>query len=94
MESNSRVMCNKSYYVMITFLLTHPVVRCPSIKAPAYGDVIPDACKSLLGAQYGDSCFFVCNPSNGYQLEGPKNVLCQHNGSWSTNTEMSFCKGK
>lgn len=75
-------------------IFLNAVARCPPIQAPAHGDVRPDVCKSPFGAQYGESCVFTCNSSNGYQLEGPQNVSCQGNGSWNADTKKPFCKGK
>ncbi len=69
-------------------------VRCPSIQAPANGDVRPDVCKLRFGAQHRTGCVFTCNTSNGYQLKGSRYVSCLSNGTWSADTKKTFCKGK
>lgn len=68
------------------------IVKCPAIKVPVHGDVSPQVCKSVSGVQYKTRCLFTCDSLNGYMLEGPNNVSCQENASWSVDEMETVCK--
>ena len=38
-------------------------------------------------------CFFMCNVTVGYQLEGASNVSCLESGSWSDDVTKTICRG-
>lgn len=69
------------------------VVKCPAIKVPSHGTVYPASCKIPSGVNYKTDCFFTCNASNNYQLEGSPRVSCLENGSWSSDVSRVICKG-
>ena len=45
------------------------------------------------GVNYGTKCFIFCNTTEGYELEGPSNVTCLEDGSWSADISKMTCKG-
>ena len=69
------------------------VVKCPAIKPPSYGAVVPSSCMLQSGVGYNTDCFFTCNVKNHYRLEGPSKVSCLENGSWSGDISNVTCKG-
>ena len=69
------------------------VVKCPGIKAPSHGMVVPSSCKQRSGVNYNTDCSVTCNTKDGYQLDGPRRVSCLENGSWSGDTSKIRCKG-
>lgn len=69
------------------------VVKCPGIKGPSHGMVVPSSCKQRSGVNYDTDCSFTCNTKDGYQLDGPRRVSCLENGSWSGDTSKIRCKG-
>lgn len=77
----------------MTFL-SFSVITCPVIAAPSHGMVSPVECEKSLALNYKTECYFACNLTNGYQLEGPKSISCLENGSWSADFREVICKGK
>ena len=73
--------------------LSFSVITCPVIAAPSQGMVSPVECEKSLGLNYKTECYFACNLTNGYQLEGPKSISCLENGSWSADVREVICKG-
>ena len=69
------------------------VVKCPSIATPSHGMVSPSTCQIPSGVNYKTECFFMCNVTVGYQLEGVPKVSCLESGSWSEDTTKTICKG-
>ncbi|XP_044183159.1 uncharacterized protein LOC114968057 isoform X2 [Acropora millepora] len=68
------------------------VVKCPSIAAPSHGKVFPSTCQIPSGVNYKSECFFMCNVTVGYQLQGASKVSCLESGSWSIDTTMTICR--
>jgi len=79
--------------LQLFFFPFQSVVKCPSIEAPSYGMVSPSACQIPSGAHYKAECYFMCNVTVGYQLEGVPMVTCLESGSWSDDTTKTICKG-
>lgn len=78
----------------VSFFFFFSVVKCPAITTPTHGQIFPTQCKFASGVNYGTHCSFMCNVSVGYRLQGPRNVSCRVNGSWSGDTTKIICKGK
>ncbi|XP_015750073.1 PREDICTED: sushi, von Willebrand factor type A, EGF and pentraxin domain-containing protein 1-like [Acropora digitifera] len=68
------------------------IVKCPSIAAPSHGKVFPSTCQIPSGVNYKSECFFMCNVTVGYQLQGASKVFCLESGSWSDDTTMTICR--
>ena len=77
----------------ISFFPLCSVVKCPAVTEPPHGTVFPSRCKSPLGVNYKTDCFFMCNASNSYGLEGPSRVSCLENGSLSADVSQVVCRG-
>ena len=75
-------------------MIFYSVVKCPSIKALANGKISPAPCTRSGGVSYKTQCFLQCDVSNGYRLDGPTQVSCLANGSWSGNISNISCKGR
>lgn len=73
--------------------LSFSVITCPAIAAPSHGMVSPVECEKSLGLNYKTECYFACDLTNGYQLEGPNSISCLENGSWSADFREVICKG-
>lgn len=69
------------------------VVKCPAIQATFNGTISPPHCLKRPGVNYGTKCFIFCNTTEGYELEGPSNVTCLEDGSWSADISKTSCKG-
>lgn len=82
------------FFLFFFFLLFKPVVKCPSIATPSHGVVFPSTCQIPTGVNYKSECFFMCNVTVGYQLEGASKVSCLESGSWSDDTTKTICRGK
>jgi len=54
--------------------------------------VSPSACQIRSGVNYKTECYFMCNVTVGYQLEGVPMVTCLESGSWSDDTTKTICK--
>lgn len=76
------------------FLSFQSVAKCPGIAAPSHGMVFPSTCQKPAGVNYTSECFFMCNVTVGYQLEGASKVSCLESGSWSDDTTKTICRGK
>lgn len=68
------------------------IVKCPPIETPILGTVVPEQCKIISGVVYKTECLFMCNDTNGYQLQGPEKVACLGNGSWSADSKLTICQ--
>ncbi|XP_068706774.1 uncharacterized protein [Montipora foliosa] len=68
------------------------IVKCPPIETPILGTVVPEQCKIASGVVYKTECLFMCNDTNGYQLQGPEKVACLGNGSWSADSKLTICQ--
>ena len=55
--------------------------------------VFPSTCQIPSGVYYKTECFFTCNVTAGYQLEGASKVFCLASGSWSDDTTKTICRG-
>lgn len=77
--------------INVPFLL---VVKCPAITTSTHGEIFPTQCNIASGVNYGTHCSFMCNVSFGYRLQGPRNVSCRENGSWSADATKIICKGR
>lgn len=94
--SYSKTTCKNPNCLSKWFIIRfsfNPVVQCPTITTPRHGMVFPSLCKSILGVNYGTDCYFMCNVSLGYQLEGARNVSCLESGVWSADTTKIICRG-
>lgn len=89
-EFCSFLVLSKWFIIRISFF---PVVKCPTLKEPTHGVVFPYPCTSIFGVNYGTDCFFMCNVSVGYRLEGTKNVSCLESGFWSADLTKISCRG-
>ncbi|CAH3199242.1 unnamed protein product, partial [Porites evermanni] len=73
-------------------ITTCKIVKCPSIKALANGKISPAPCTRSGGVSYKTQCILQCDVLNGYGLDGPTQVSCLANGSWSGNISNISCK--
>ncbi|XP_015761127.1 PREDICTED: uncharacterized protein LOC107340287 [Acropora digitifera] len=71
---------------------TCTAVKCATIKPPSHGTVDPSSCKTSSGVVFKTHCFLSCNAANHYQLEGPPEISCLQNGSWSADISDVICK--
>ncbi|KAL9960419.1 hypothetical protein ACROYT_G033874 [Oculina patagonica] len=68
------------------------VVKCPAITTPSHVMVSPSTCEIPSGVHYQTECFFKCNITVGYRLEGAPKVSCLESGSWSADTKKTICR--
>ena len=86
-------MFTDEFLINLVYFCYRLGVKCPAINAPSNGMISPAQCKNKSGVNYETKCFFMCNVTNGYQLEGPSSVSCLEDGSWSANINKTTCKG-
>lgn len=96
--SSAIIIIEKNNNILLTslqFILTfQQSSKVQASKRISWNSFFPSTCQIPSGVNYKTECFFACNVTVGYQLEGAPKVVCLENGSWSADTTKTICRGK